>query len=80
MKEMKTLLLDQTRYEIVDAKSRENIDVLNSNLTDTKNNLKYFWYSGSYTSLLIADRCLTHCSNCFNHLFFYDSRKPLQSA
>ena len=31
MKEMKTLLLDQTRYEIVDAKSREDISTLNEN-------------------------------------------------
>ena len=40
MKEMKTLLLDQTRYEIVDAKSRENIELLNSDLKETNNHVK----------------------------------------
>ena len=40
MKEMKTLLLDQTRYEIVDAKSREDILTLNENLNKTNQNLR----------------------------------------
>lgn len=40
MKEMKTLLLDQTRYEIVDAKSRENIELLNSDLKETNDHVK----------------------------------------
>lgn len=40
MKEMKTLLLDQTRYEIVDAKSREDIVTLNENLDKTNQNLR----------------------------------------
>lgn len=40
MKEMKTLLLNQTRYEIVDGKSREDIVTLNDNLNKTNQNLK----------------------------------------
>lgn len=40
LKEMKTLLLDQTRYEIVDAKSRENIDLLNADLDKTNEHLR----------------------------------------
>ena len=40
MKEMKTLLLDKTRYEIVDAKSREDILTLNENLNKTNQNLR----------------------------------------
>lgn len=40
MKEMKTLLLEQTRYEIVDAKSREDIVTLNEDLNQTNQNLK----------------------------------------
>lgn len=40
MKEMKTLLLDQTRYEIVDAKSREDISTLNENLNKTNQTLR----------------------------------------
>lgn len=40
MKEMKTLLLNQTRYEIVDAKSREDISTLNENLDKTNQTLR----------------------------------------